>query len=69
MSKRCNLWCEGCYYFENKDLQTQKEQKDITVWDDFFATEQQRNVSMSYFVGAEPALEQARLRAAAGRIP
>ena len=69
MSQRCNLWCEGCYYFENKDRHVREKEPDISAWQDFFETERQRRVSMAYFVGAEPALEQDRLRAAAGKIP
>ncbi|WP_262690001.1 hypothetical protein [Kordiimonas aestuarii] len=69
MSQRCNLWCEGCYYFENKDRNARQDEQKIESWQAFFEAEQLRNVSMAYFVGAEPALEQDRLRAAAGRIP
>ena len=69
MSQRCNLWCEGCYYFENKDKHARQDEQKIESWQAFFEAEQKRNVSMAYFVGAEPALEQDRLRAAAGRIP
>ena len=69
ISQRCNLWCEGCYYFENKNRLDSAAAVGIDEFDTFFAGEQSRGVSMGYFVGAEPALEQRRLRAAAGRIP
>ncbi|MEJ8573752.1 hypothetical protein [Microbaculum marinum] len=69
MSQRCNLFCEGCYYFENKSRHDTSDEADLQRWTHFFETEQRRNVSMAYFVGAEPALEKQRLRAAVGRIP
>src|SRR5579862_5519784 len=56
VTQRCNLKCEGCYYFEGGLTQPVVEQKSAAAWDEFFAAEAQRGVSMAYFVGAEPAL-------------
>src|SRR6185312_15657280 len=64
VTQRCNLKCEGCYYFEG-NFKPVKEQDSIKAWEDFFAVEKERGVSIAYFVGAEPALEQERLVAAA----
>jgi len=64
MSQRCNLWCEGCYYFENEDRLKVAVERPQPEWQDFFESEKARGVSMAYFVGAEPALEQKRLMAA-----
>ncbi|MDX5594302.1 hypothetical protein [Pseudovibrio sp. SPO723] len=69
ISTRCNLKCEGCYYFEGgqshvSDIRAQDEE-----WAQFFKEEQRRGVSMAYFVGAEPALEPKRLMAAAECFP
>lgn len=64
MSQRCNLFCEGCYYFENEDRLKVAVEKPQPEWDSFFEAESARGVSMAYFVGAEPALEQKRLMAA-----
>ncbi len=69
ISQRCNLLCEGCYYFEGGLDQPVPEEKSLHVWEDFFAAEAQRRVSMAYFVGAEPALEQERLSAASQYFP
>lgn len=69
VSQRCNLWCEGCYYFEDSHPKLVREQGDAVVWDAFFAAEAERGVSMAYFVGAEPALHQERLAAAARHFP
>ena len=66
---RCNLRCEGCYYFEGGDTHSIKGEDDIAAWSGFFDAEGERGVSMAYFVGAEPALAQDRLRAAVGKFP
>lgn len=67
ISDRCNLKCEGCYYF---DPGTYREGVGTRAhfdaeWDGFLEREAARNVTMPYFLGAEPALEQRRLIAAA----
>ena len=67
VTQRCNLKCEGCYYFES-GLEEITEQQSVGAWEGFFAAEAERQVSMAYFVGAEPALHQERLMAAAGHF-
>jgi len=68
MTKRCNLRCEGCYYFEGVYDPAVVETKDTALWDKFFRAEGARGVSMAYFVGAEPSLVQDRLAAAAQHL-
>ncbi|MDZ7908638.1 MAG: hypothetical protein U5N10_10725 [Gemmobacter sp.] len=68
ISQRCNLWCEGCYYYENEQRLKVAIEPDLPRWDDFFRAEAERGVSMAYFVGAEPALERSRLLAAARHL-
>lgn len=62
---RCNLKCEGCYYFEGGDTWLIDVEKPVTDWKSFFEEENRRGVTMAYFVGAEPALSQDRLVSAA----
>ncbi|WP_370179815.1 hypothetical protein [Alteriqipengyuania sp.] len=69
VATRCNLFCEGCYYFSDDFAPPAHEVKDQSVWEEFFAAEARRGVTMAYFVGAEPALEQERLLAAAKCFP
>ena len=69
ITQRCNLKCEGCYYFEGSLSEPVREEKSIAAWEEFFAAEGRRNVTMAYFVGAEPALHQERLIAARGHFP
>jgi len=69
VATRCNLRCEGCYYFSEDFRPPENEERDNARWDDFFAAEGARGVTMAYFVGAEPALEQDRLIAASKYFP
>jgi len=69
IAQRCNLRCEGCYYFEGGISRPVQEAQPIAAWEAFFAAEAARGVTMAYFVGAEPALEQERLVAASSRFP
>ena len=66
ISDRCNLKCEGCYYFDPatfRDGEADRLRFDAG-WESFLAQERARGVTMLYFLGAEPALEEKRLIAA-----
>lgn len=70
ITQSCNLKCEGCYYFAGGRTNHVPEETSVSAWEAFFAAEaQQRKVTMAYFVGAEPALHQERLIAAAPHFP
>ncbi|MBF0622910.1 MAG: hypothetical protein HQL54_13400 [Magnetococcales bacterium] len=69
IATRCNLTCEGCYYFGNENAPPTDGNRPLEEWQRFFAKEAARGVTMAYFVGAEPALKQERLLAAAPYFP
>ena len=69
ITQRCNIKCEGCYYFEGGLTEAVRENDSIAAWEEFFAAEARRNVTMAYFVGAEASLEQERLLAAGRHFP
>jgi hypothetical protein len=69
ITQRCNLKCEGCYYFEGGVTNHVVEESSTRAWEDLFAAEAERKVTMAYFVGAEPALHQERLIAASPYFP
>ena len=69
VATRCNLKCEGCYFFEATVPIIPDPYLAQNKWDDFFRAEAERGVTMAYFVGAEPALEQDRLLSAAEHFP
>ncbi|MEQ8653350.1 MAG: hypothetical protein RIC87_12875 [Kiloniellales bacterium] len=65
VSQRCNLFCEGCYYFEGPTAFQPRNAPEVETWRAFFEKEaKERKVSMAYFIGAEPSLEPERLYAA-----
>lgn len=69
LTSRCNLFCEGCFYFEGDDYKKAKEQENLDVWREFFREQQRRGVTFASIAGAEPALEQERLAIARQYIP
>lgn len=68
IASRCNLLCEGCFYFEGQEQSALKENNDLAAWEDFFAAQAENRVGYGYFAGAEPALAQDRLAVAAKYI-
>lgn len=68
IESRCNLFCEGCFYFEGETQAPQKKKTDIAEWQRFFAAQADKNVGYAYFAGAEPALAQERLMVASKYI-
>lgn len=69
VTSRCNLRCEGCFYFEGDDYKRAPENNDIADWQDFFHEQAREGVTFASLVGAEPALCQDRLAAANNFIP
>lgn len=69
LTSRCNLRCEGCFYFEGDDYKQATEQEDLARWQTFFEDQARRGVTFASISGAEPALEQDRLQIANRCIP
>ncbi|MGI3165479.1 hypothetical protein [Pseudooceanicola sp. 200-1SW] len=65
ISSRCNLFCEGCLFF-NRDGTFEGDTSGLTAakYDQMFAGEKQRGVTYPLLAGAEPSLEQKTLRIA-----
>lgn len=55
MSNRCNIRCEGCYYFEG-DKQFAAENKDPAAWRTLMREEKKRGITYVVLAGAEPSL-------------
>ncbi len=64
LTKRCNLRCEGCFFFEGELSTRYAEDKSDAEYDAFFAAEVARGINYPHFAGAEPAMVQERLRLA-----
>ncbi|GAB4431958.1 MAG: hypothetical protein OHK0011_14800 [Turneriella sp.] len=65
ITNRCNLRCEGCFFFEGELSAHYSSDKSEAEYRAFFRSEVQRGITYPHFAGAEPALVQNRLRVAA----
>jgi MoaA/NifB/PqqE/SkfB family radical SAM enzyme len=55
MTNRCNIRCEGCYYYEG-DKQFAGESKDPNRWRKLMQAEKARGITYVVLAGAEPSL-------------
>ncbi len=55
MTNRCNIRCEGCYYYEG-DKQFAEENRDPAAWRELMQTEKTRGITYVVLAGAEPSL-------------
>ena len=55
MSNRCNIRCDGCYYFEG-DKQFAVENLDVEDWRALMREEKARGITYVVLAGAEPSL-------------
>jgi MoaA/NifB/PqqE/SkfB family radical SAM enzyme len=55
MSNRCNIRCEGCYYFEG-DKQFARENRDPEAWRELMRAEKERGITYVVLAGAEPSM-------------
>ncbi len=55
MTSRCNLRCEGCYYYEG-DKQNTTDERDPTKWRALLEAEKERGITFVVLAGAEPSL-------------
>jgi MoaA/NifB/PqqE/SkfB family radical SAM enzyme len=65
VTRRCNLRCEGCFFFEGDRADGYADDVDLEAYRRFFRAERERGITYPHLAGAEPALVQDRLRAAA----
>jgi MoaA/NifB/PqqE/SkfB family radical SAM enzyme len=55
MTGRCNIRCEGCYYYEG-EKQFAEENRDPEAWRSLMKAEKERGITFVVLAGAEPAL-------------
>ena len=67
MTSRCNVRCDGCYYYEG-DKQHAQDNVDVAAWRDLFRAEKARGITFVVLAGAEPALVPELLEACYGEI-
>ncbi|MGD9949695.1 MAG: radical SAM protein [Desulfobulbus sp.] len=68
MTNRCNIRCEGCYYF-NGEKQFAQENGGEKAWQQLMAIEKKRGVTFAVLAGAEPSLVPELCRICATSIP
>jgi len=68
MSNRCNLRCEGCYYYEG-EKQFAEEKDSLEAWRELMAAEKKRGITYVVLAGAEPSLVPERLTVCYQEIP
>ena len=55
MTNRCNIRCEGCYYYEG-EKQFAHENRNLEDWRELMQSEKARGITYVVLAGAEPAL-------------
>lgn len=55
MTSRCNLRCDGCYYYEGEKQHTVDE-RDPAKWRALLESEKERGITFVVLAGAEPAM-------------
>ncbi len=55
MTKRCNIRCEGCYYFAG-EKQFADDNKSESSWQQLMESEKERGITFAVLAGAEPSL-------------
>ena len=68
MTNRCNIRCEGCYYFTGAK-QFASENLDETAWQDLMTAEKARGITFAVLAGAEPSLVPQLCRICFEHIP
>ena len=68
MSNRCNIRCDGCYYFEG-EKQFAREMDDVEAWRRLMEAEKARGITYVVLAGAEPSLVPQLLEVCYQEIP
>jgi MoaA/NifB/PqqE/SkfB family radical SAM enzyme len=68
MTNRCNIRCDGCYYYEG-DKQFSHDEASEDAWRALMRSEKERGITFAVLAGAEPALVPGLLGVCYGEIP
>lgn len=69
VTDRCNLRCQGCFFFSSGEHQVARQEMDLTKWEAFIEREQERGVNLAILIGGEPTLYLDRVAAFYQRLP
>ncbi len=68
MTNRCNMRCEGCYYYEG-DKQFSQDHRDPDEWRSLMRQEKARGITYVVLAGAEPSLVPGLLQVCYEEMP
>jgi len=68
MTNRCNLQCDGCYYYQG-DKQFASENRSPRAWRDLMKAEKARGITYVVLAGAEPSLVPELLQVCFDEMP
>ncbi len=69
ITNRCNLFCEGCYFFEGDGSALQREEDETSKWEELFKQFAAEGVKHVNLAGAEPTLHIERIELAHKYVP
>ncbi len=69
VTNRCNLRCQGCFFFSSGEDKAAPEETDIRKWEAFLDKEKERGVNLAILIGGEPTLCLDRVEAFYKRLP
>ncbi len=69
VTNRCNLRCQGCFFFSSGEDKAAPEETDIRKWEVFLDKEKERGVNLAILIGGEPTLCLDRVEAFYKRLP
>ncbi|MDH5680274.1 MAG: radical SAM protein [Spirochaetota bacterium] len=69
VTNKCNLRCTGCFFFSSEQDKVARDEKDISLWEDFVVQEKERGVNNAILIGGEPTLYLDRVEAFYKHMP
>ena len=69
VTDRCNLRCQGCFFFSSGEHQVARQEMDVAEWERFIERERERGVNLAILIGGEPTLYLDRVAAFYQRLP
>jgi hypothetical protein len=69
LTNKCNLRCQGCFFFSSGEHTAASEEMDLAAWENFIDREKERGVGLAILIGGEPTLHLDRVEAFYKRLP
>src|SRR5512134_3476421 len=69
VTNRCNLRCQGCFFFSSDEHKAARQENNLGEWESFIEREKERGVTLAILIGGEPTLYLDRVAAFYDRLP